>query len=475
MKKRWIAVFLLLTWMLAAGCLALAQDGESPDTEATVEYAALLFDDTRIHEIDLIIAEEDWADLVQNATLRTKYRADIIIDGERFQEISCNTKGNSSLYGVIRKYEGSSRFSLRINFGSNIKKQTYHGLRKMELNNLYGDSSCMKNFISYDLFRKAGVPSPLASFVWLKINGRDRGLYLALEDLGKSFLERTAGGEGVLYKPESDKLAHGGELLPEIVKEKRQFIDYGEGAELSYRGEKVTNYHDIFEAEEEPVEEDEEDAQRVIRALYGLSTGKDLDQYLDTSEIIRYFAVHNFLLNYDSYVGPMLHNYYLYERDGRLSMFPWDYNDAFGTFWALYIKGEPNDTTSLANLGMDTPLLGVTAEQRPMWKWIADNEAYLTEYHQAMDAFVSRFFESGYYQEKADALYAMLLPRLTKDPTSFYTPQKFTDAYHAIRRFGMYRAQSIRLQLEGKLSASTADQNPADRIDVSDMVIGDMR
>ena len=85
------------------------------------------------------------------------------------------------------------------------------------------------------------------------------------------------------------------------------------------------------------------------------------------------------------------------------------------------------------------------------------------------------FFESGYYQEKADALYAMLLPRLTKDPTSFYTPQQFTDAYHAIRRFGMYRAQSIRLQLEGKLSAVTADQNPADRIDVSDIVIGDMR
>lgn len=36
-------------------------------------------------------------------------------------------------------------------------------------------------------------------------------------------------------------------------------------------------------------------------------------------------AVHNFLVNDDSYTGNMIHNYYLYEEDGRLSMIPWDY------------------------------------------------------------------------------------------------------------------------------------------------------
>ncbi len=219
-KKRFgqLLFFLLFAGIMIANGLTVAQssgasgneDANKGPTENTAEYAALLFEDTRIHEVDLIISEEDWADLVQNAMLKTKYKMDIVIDGERFQDVSCNTKGNSSLWGVIRKYEGSSRFSLRIGFGSHIKHQTYHGLCKMELNNIYGDSSCMKNAICYDLFRKAGVPSPLSSYVWLKINGKDQGLYLALEDLGKSFLERTAGGEGVLYKPESALLEHGG-------------------------------------------------------------------------------------------------------------------------------------------------------------------------------------------------------------------------------------------------------------------------
>jgi len=45
----------------------------------------------------------------------------------------------------------------------------------------------------------------------------------------------------------------------------------------------------------------------VIRALKALSAKEDLDEYLDTEEIIRYFAVHNFLATYDSYTGLMLH------------------------------------------------------------------------------------------------------------------------------------------------------------------------
>ena len=39
-------------------------------------------------------------------------------------------------------------------------------------------------------------------------------------------------------------------------------------------------------------------------------------------QVIRYFVVHNFVCNFDSYTGSMIHNYYLYEKDGRLSMIP---------------------------------------------------------------------------------------------------------------------------------------------------------
>ena len=40
----------------------------------------------------------------------------------------------------------------------------------------------------------------MASYVWLTVNGEDQGLYTAVEDMGDSFLESGADGEGTLYK-----------------------------------------------------------------------------------------------------------------------------------------------------------------------------------------------------------------------------------------------------------------------------------
>ena len=37
-------------------------------------------------------------------------------------------------------------------------------------------------------------------------------------------------------------------------------------------------------------------------------------------------------MNWDSYLGHTGHNYFLYEENGILSILPWDYNLAFGTY-----------------------------------------------------------------------------------------------------------------------------------------------
>ena len=37
-------------------------------------------------------------------------------------------------------------------------------------------------------------------------------------------------------------------------------------------------------------------------------------------------------MNWDSYLGHTGHNYFLYEENGVLSILPWDYNLAFGTY-----------------------------------------------------------------------------------------------------------------------------------------------
>ena len=59
----------------------------------------------------------------------------------------------------------------------------------------------MKDYLVYRLMGNFGVASPLCSYVYITVNGEDWGLYLAVEGVEDTFLERNYGKEaGELYK-----------------------------------------------------------------------------------------------------------------------------------------------------------------------------------------------------------------------------------------------------------------------------------
>ena len=204
---------------------------ETPDP---VSYEDRLFAMDYVHTVDVRVADEDWAELLAAPIDKTKYHASVSIDGETFENVSFATKGNSSLYNVADD-PGSERYSFRLNFGKFEEGQTYHGLDKLSLNNLFCDATYVKDTLSYALFRRFGVPAPLTSYVWLTVNGEDRGLYLAVEDLSDGFLARNFGGEGVIYKLESKNL----KLTLDDVRESRiKGLDVSSdphGSDLLYR------------------------------------------------------------------------------------------------------------------------------------------------------------------------------------------------------------------------------------------------
>ena len=466
------AIALILIMAVMARCAA-AHDpslGSGAAAVTEMDYGGGLFDTSKVHAIDIRIAPEDWQDLKERPLEKIKYKTDITIDGEPIGNVSCSTKGNSSLIMVGDLY-GIDRYSLKLDFGKYEKGQKFHGIRKLNLNNSFADSTYMKDYLCYTMFRRAGIDSPLCSYAWVTVNGEDYGLFLAVEEVDKNFLERMGRENGVLYKPDSENLKANGSELDRVIQNGVQVEDYGKGSELSYRGEEIGDYPDIFNNTETSA--DEEDKMRVIRALKGLSEGKDLENYLDTFELVRYFAVQNYVLNYDGYTGAMLHNYYLYEQDGRLAMLPWDYNLAFASGWA-HNNPQEADTTILANYGIDTPLLGAKPEQRPMWKWIADNDRYRQDYHRVMDEFLTSYFESGEFQKETDDLMEMLLPYVENDPTAFYSADRFLSASKTLQTFCLLRAESIRRQLDGKLSAKTQDQSADDRVDAAGFTIEDL-
>ena len=180
-------------------------------------------------------------------------------------------------------------------------------------------------------------------------------------------------------------------------------------------------------------------------------------------------------MNYDGYIGPMLHNYFLYERGGRLALFPWDFNASFMTFTHIWPKDIEEDPTPYVNFGIDTPLYLTKAEERPMWKWIEENEDYRQKYHEAMSEILDTFFTSGHFEKKVNQLYQMLRPYVAKDPSAFYTVEEFDQACKALKMFGKLRYESIQKQLNGNLSTYNDLQDPKEWIDASSLHLGDMQ
>lgn len=165
------------------------QDEKTLVNDAVAGYESTLFDTSYVHEINVEISEEDWEDLLSNPTDKTKYTANITIDGEEITNVSFATKGNTSLSQVAST--DSDRYSFKINFGKYVEGQSYNGLDKLNLNNIMSDATYMKDYLSYEIMRQAGVAAPLTSYVQLSINGQVHGLYLAIEDVDESFMERN--------------------------------------------------------------------------------------------------------------------------------------------------------------------------------------------------------------------------------------------------------------------------------------------
>ncbi len=235
---------------------------------------------------------------------------------------------------------------------------------------------------------------------------------------------------------------------------------------LKYIDDNTESYSNIFDNAKTDITEF--DKARLIEALRKLSNGEDLDNTVDIDTVIRYFVVHNFVVNFDSYTGSMIHNYYLYENDGQMQMIPWDYNLAFGGFQSM------GSAISLVNYPIDSPVSGGDASDRPMLAWIFASEEYTKLYHQYFAEFIATCFNSGCFSEMIDNVNAMISPYVEKDPTKFCTYDEFKTGISTLKEFCLLRAESISGQLDGTIGSTSDTQESDTLIDAGDMQINDM-
>ena len=501
-------VVLALTLVLSA----LFMCAEALGIEASARplgYEERLFSTDKVHTIDIII--DDWDAFISTATSEEYSVCSVVIDGEAVKSVGIRGKGNTSLssvssmgsqrysfkiefdqYDNTKSYHGLDKLSLNNVIQDNTYMKDYITYQMM---NEFGVSAplCSYAYITVngedwglylavegveDAFLRRNYGSDYGelykpdsmSFGGGRGNGRDFDFSDFMGEDGNfdfSFDMGNMPDMGDMTPPDSSM---GKENMPSdrpsreesdsSQSERPNMGDFESGGfggmgglgmgssdvKLQYIDDSASSYSNIFNNAKTDITE--ADQNRLISSLKQLSEYDNIEDVVNIDQVLRYFVVHNYVVNGDSYTGSMIHNYYLYEEDGQLSMIPWDYNLAYGTF-------SGSNASSSVNESIDEVL-----SDRPMQAWIFSDEEYSAQYY----ALYAELLETVDVQAIIDNAYSLIAPYVEKDPTAFCTYEEFEKGVEAIKSFCALRSESVALQLSGSNESVSAEG-----LNISDM------
>ena len=513
----------------------------------TMKYESKLFNTDQIMDIDILMDEDDWNNMLKNAISEEYYSCNVVVNGKTFYSVGIRPKGNTSLSSIVNDPD-TDRYSFKLEFDHYIEGQTCYGLDKLILNNNYADATNMKEAIVYDMYQYLGVDASLYNYAKISVNGDYRGVYLALEAVEDSFMLRNYGTEdGNLYKPESMGIGGGvdgngfpqkgempdgedfpqkgempdgtdfpqkgempdgadfpqkgempdGEDFPQMgempngedfpqkgeMPDGEDFPQMGEapngeaadikmgimggngGSDLNYTDDDLDSYSTIWDGE--ITDTDKKDHKRVVEALKNISEGTDLETYMDVDNILKYMAVHTFVVNDDSLSGTMAHNYYLYEYNGKLNILPWDYNLSFGGMsMGGKMGGQSLGATSVINDAIDTPF-SIT----DFFDALLENEEYLEQYHGYLNKLVEKYVNGGEFEKTYERIRSQIDDLVGNDPTAFYSYEEYEEAANMLIEVVQLRAKSVSGQLAGTIPSTDEgqQQDSSNLIDGSDI------
>jgi len=148
----------------------------------------------------------------------------------------------------------------------------------------------------------------------------------------------------------------------------------------------------------------------------------------------------------------MAQNYYIYERDGKITVLPWDYGLAFGGF-------QSDSASDVVNFPIDTPVSGVSMEDRPLINKLLEVPEYKHKYHEYLRQIVEGYFVSGVFAETVMDLDAKINNYVKNDVSAFATYEEYEASLPVFIELGTLRAQSIDGQLNGTIPSTTDGQN----------------
>jgi len=361
-------------------------------------------------------------------------KGDVEIDGETVQNVGVRYKGN----GTFIEGHESRRYSLKIDFNEYVKGQEFRGMTKINLNNNITDPSLMREALSYEMFREAGIPSSRVGYarVALTIPGETErkpiGLYTVVEQKDKRFLKRNYGSSnGLLMKPSTFGL-------------------------FRYFGEDWTEYEIGYVPKTDPTEEQKKRVIEFARLIH--KAGDDEFQeryaeYLDVDQFLKFIACNVIVCNLDSFLsGSQNHYIYLEPESNRFQFFPWDMDHSFGAF---HMMGTPD---TRRNMSIDRPV----TDRRPIIERVLKVSGNREKYHAYIDEYLNTIFAKEKMLDRIDTIAKFVRPMVSVNgdkATGRFELVLSNEPHawepHPLKFYVEKRHESIRAQLAGTLEGDS--------------------
>jgi len=309
----------------------------------------------------------------------SELRKDIWIEDPVAAKLTINKKK----YAVDIAYRGSHIRDLRkksyqLSF---YKPDTYRNAKEVHLNAEFKDPSLLRNKLSFDFFNDIGCLAPTSRFVFIKINGKNEGVYLELESVDEHFLANRQLAEGSLYYAVDGDANFS--LMSDLDKAAKKSLKLG------------------YEQKVGTVQADEQ-LQHLIMNINTISREEfehEIVKYVNVDKYLCWLAGVICTQNYDGFV----HNYALYRNGdtGQFEIIPWDYDAT----WGRDVHGESMRADYLRIEGFNT----LTAR-------ILDVKTFRTHYKNLLEGIVNSKFNVDYMKPKIQAMHDLIRPYIQKDP-----------------------------------------------------------
>jgi spore coat protein H len=402
--------------------------------EADPNYA-VVFSQNQVNTLEIRMTKDDWtairADMKivkgsdfgvaggmgggVNTSTEPKYVAvSMKFNGKEWYKVGFRLKGNSSLSSIWRA--GIYKLPLRLKMDEfedqypEIQDQRFYGFKELSLSPAFKDNSLIREKVTADIFRMAGIPAAQTAFYKMYIDFGDGlkycGVYTMLETIEDEMLKAQFGEDkGNVYKPEST------------------FQTFNQSQFEKKNNDEVADWSDVksaITALNDP-----------IRTTNATQWRANLEKTFNVDHFIKWLAVNSTLVNWDTY-GAMAHNHYLYNHSTKkLTWIPWDNNEAL-----------------TSNVRVQLSLAGVAASW-PLIRYIADDAVYYAKYKVYVKEFNDNVFTVAKMNELFDKNTSLITPFVNgtekeQAPYSNLTNlSNFTAALPILKQHVISRNQSV--------------------------------